>query len=456
MNYSSLFLLLLYLLLLIIVTYISARRETPSEFINANRDVNTFTTMAALASSFRDGAGIAAWVTLSIFFGFGALWLTIGLAAGLIVFAFFAPKIRQLASEENFLTVGDLIKLRIGGKTAWISSAIIGCTALLYAIAQIYFSGQILAQSLGVSKVIGISIPTFVVGIYVAIGGYSVVTKTDVLQWLVIMLIPTLPFFTADSSVISNISIELDTFTNVGFLNALGFSGISFLVVMSGGDVWQRLFATSSPAVARASFLLTVPVYFIISIGLVFLGLFVKTAAPSGVDASASFFEIFSSSSSQGAALLGIFVAASAMSTLDTQIFLFSSTVAKNLLSRSNEQDEFYLKSFSRLLIILTIALLGFLATTVGDIVTFLFGAVTLQTILVPLLLLSVVFTIEKQAKYLDSALAFCLVVSSILYCVMFVSGSYENIVLTLIPATFSAALCLSTYAWTKFFVSSS
>lgn len=490
---------IIYLFALAITTYISIRQETPSAFINANRKVNVFSTMAALASSFRDGAGIAAWVTLSVFFGFGALWLTIGLGAGLALFAWFAPKIRELASNENFLTVGDLLSLRIGKKTAWVSSIIIVCTSLLYAAAQIYFSGQILSKALDIPFTLGIFIPVIVVSTYVVIGGYSVVTKTDVLQWLIIMLIPLLPFLANGPRAFSDIVLDFNTFTNIGFINGFGFAGISFLVVISGGDVWQRLFATSSPSTARIAFLLTIPVYFIISVGLVIFGLFVKQIAPTGVDPSTSFFEIFSSASVSGAALLGIFIAASAMSTLDTQIFLFSSTIAKDFLQegypgymfakkssvrlisslkrvpvlktkqsslhpntltdentdvtsepqKTSESDESSIRVFSRFLVIITMILLGVLATTIGNIVEFLFGAVTLQTILTPILLIAVT-NIHKQPKTADSLFAFCLIASTVLYCIMFFAGYYESIIFTLIPALFSCTLCIIAYIWSK------
>ena len=51
-----------YLAVLGYIPYHSSRKETPSDYVIANRNVGTLATTASVASGFRDGAGIAAGV----------------------------------------------------------------------------------------------------------------------------------------------------------------------------------------------------------------------------------------------------------------------------------------------------------------------------------------------------------------------------------------------------------
>lgn len=436
-TYSMAFL-AIYIFFVAILAWSSSKGETSSGYLIGDRNVGLLPTLASLASGFRDGAGLAAWVTLAVYFGFGALWLTVGMVIGLVVLGFLASGLRNLAAEQGFLTVGDLISHRIGIKTARTASLLIALTALLYAAAQLFVGGRVLASLMGVSSTNGVIASGLIVGAYLWLGGYKSVIRTDLLQWLVIMAVIGLPFalmgqYPKDLSPMPFFEIDSST--------ALGFTGISFLVVASSADVWQRIFSSASGTTARNALWLTAPVYLIISVAVVILGLTIASVAVDS-NPSEALFDVFSvpSTSPVAVALLGVFIVAAVMSTLDTQIFLFASTFVREIARIQNEEEEAELAKGYRLTMAGTIIILGFVAVSIGDIVEFLFGAVTLGTVVLPVLFIAAL----SNSRETDGRLALSLLIGAVVYVWLFSSGAFENLVYTLVPSAVATVLCVA------------
>lgn len=423
---------LIYFIILALIIYFSSRKENKDDYLIGNRKVGILGTVASLASGFRDGAGIAVWITLAIFFGFGALWLTVGMSLALFLLAVFAPKIREIAYKRKYITVGDYFKDSFGNKTALISSLIITIGALLISAAQLFVSGTIFSTLLGVPSNIVIFLIAGIIAVYLMIGGYKTVIKTDIFQWGIIMLFAITPFLLKETA-ITNIS--LNTLLSPGLNNIIGFIAISFLIVFSGADVWQRMFSSSSSKNAKKSLLLTIPTYLLISIGLIIFGYGIKSFVG---DATDPFFAFFTSTASPILiSLFGLFIAVSIMSTIDTQIFLASSTIIKNIFPNKNE---IYI---SRIIIPIALIVLSFLAISDGSIIEFVFGAYTSLTVLFPLFLLA---SFTNKNRKLDIGLSTVIISSFTIYILLFSFGYFENILYTLIPGIVSLSLGLMVF----------
>ena len=83
--------------------------------------------------------------------------------------------------------------------------------------------------------------------------------------------------------------------------------------------------------------------------------------------------------------------------------------------------------------------LLIILATTISDIIEFVFGAATLVTILTPLLVLYMFDKIPIGKP--DAYIATALILSAVFYGWLFVAGYFENIAFTVVPVAVSAIL---------------
>lgn len=435
----------LYLIILIIIVYFSIKKESSSDYIIGSRKIGMIGTVASLAAGFRDGAGIVVWITIAAIFGFGALWFSVGMSLALLLLALHAPKICSLAKERNFVTTGDLFSHFFGRKTALISSLIIVIGSLLIATAQLFVSGTIFSRIFNISPAISISLISAVIGIYLLVGGYKTVIKTDILQWGVIMIVVLIPFFIPKTSFFN---IPLSSFFSPSIQSIIGFVGLSFLVIYSRPDVWQRIFSAKSPTVARKSFLWVIPIFLLISLGLVIFS-FGITGIIGPVEANEAFFALFSATSSILISIVGLFVAVSVMSTIDTEIFLGATTFVKDLLPQKFQSSSKRFVATSRIFIVLSFLILAFLAIKVSNLLEFVFGAYTSVTILLPLFIFS---TLSKRRKspQKDIWFAIVLIISLAVYTWMFIGGYFENILLTLVPGILSLILCSIVFFFSK------
>lgn len=417
-----------YFLILLMIAF-AHRKVGGSDYAIANRDVSSFGIVAALAASFRDGAGIAVWIALGIGFGWGSLWLVSGMALALIFLTFLASRVNIAARNNGWTTPTDWLREVIGPKTALIASIVIAATAALYAAAQIYVAGNILAAYTGWSTNLSLILIAGITGAYTVVGGYRAVTTTDKLQWLLILTILILPFLVANGPTLP----AVDSWKSPGAEMAFGFGAISFLVAFSSGDVWQRIFSAKSGNTARNGLLITIPVYIVISVSLV---VFATSVVPElgAESASNALFEIPKSQNIPPLllAFFGLFAVASLMSTLDTQTFLFSSTVSEYLKDKDGSLDTGKHKWIGMAVTSVFLITLVGIALLVGDIVQFLFSAVTLGTVLFAVLLAA---ALKPNLRSMDGGIAIAILAGVTTYIALFAAGKFSNLLFTTAPA---------------------
>ena len=446
----SLFLLTVYGFLLLGISVKSAaekKERTFADYMIADRQVALLGTVASLTAGYRDGAGIAVWVLLAYQFRLGAIWLYFGLAFGLIVLSVLAPRLRVMAESRHYITIGDLLRDVLGTKTARLCSGIVLASSFLYAGAQLFVAGRIFADLLNVSGNLGIVATASIISLYLMIGGYSTVIKTDVLQWGFIMVIVATPFMVRGFEVSWS---DLSTVGTVGFGPALSMFSVGAVFSVANPDVWQRIFSARSARLARISFLTASGVYFLICAGLILFGLAIHTALGGG-DAETAFLDIFTSDQlpTWGLSFFAVFAVAATMSTLDTQVFLFSSTLTRDFLAEGAQEDHPRTVRRSRLTVAVLLGFLALIAMTIEDLVAFVFEAASLVTVLGPVLLYAATRETRSRTAKQDGVLMVGLMVTTAVYCLMFVSGALGKMSYFCIPAAVSLLVCaLSHYGW--------
>lgn len=430
-----------YIIVVISLALYDKRLKRPGDYMIAHRGVNWFGLMASAAGNLRDGAGLAAWMILGIAYGWGALWLTTGLACGLLLLIYLAPKARAIAQENDIVTPDQLIRFGVGPIASRLSVLIILATSLLYSAAQVNVVGRLFSKLFNVGIEVGVIITILSVATYLLIGGFKTTITTGIFQWLIIMLIVTIPWI-LPANMTNN--IDLNGFLSTGIESSLAFFLISFLVVATSSDLWQVLFSSSSDRQARIGFLATIPVYYLISSGLIILAGAVHNMVGVDVPGDVAFFELFTLDTLAPwiSAVLGVFVIAAVMSTLDSQVFLFTSSIA-TLVKQYNEGSmSKSMEHTTQVAIVVTFIVLGLAALTISDLVTFLFSAVSLATVLLPAFVLSVLLRCKYHQN--DLAVSGGIIVSVVLYVWMFISGAFSNLLLTSVPAiTSTLVVCL-------------
>ena len=140
--------------------------------------------------------------------------------------------------------------------------------------------------------------------------------------------------------------------------------------------------------------------------------------------------------------LLGLFTLTAAMSTLDTQTYLFSSTIM-GALGYDHETDrQKFIKTLRGVMVGLLISM-AFIASLIGNVVSYLIDAVTIFLVLSPIIFY-VITAKPMQSKFRDISLTLTALVCATIHGFMFFSGTFdEGILLNLVPAGISATLTL-------------
>ncbi len=438
----------IYALVMVAVGLFTSRKESPEGFTIGNRNVGMIPTMGSLSSGFRDGAGLVFWVGAGATFVFGGLlWTFLGVLVGLLFFSLVGPKIREEAQRKNYITIGQMIRDRLGKNTEKTTSIIVTIFAVMLVSMQLYVSGNLISTitSLGVNT--SITLVALIVASYVLVGGYSNVIKTDVIQFFLIISLACLPF-------VIKIDFEpfakLENYKGYGLSTNIAFFLIGALYVIVSSDVWQRVFSARNEKVIRYGFPLSAITLSIMTLSLFFLGLAARQYLPTETEWGNAFFLIFEYEAlpKYVLAYVAVVCIAITMSTLDTLSYLAASTFLKNILPEQySDKKQTYVK-LTRVSLGAVLIIGSCLATTIGDVVQFIFDAASLLFILTPIYVMVAMGWFSKNNRT-DLCVAVSTFISVAVYIYMFMQGYFSDTIMIFVPVAVNIVLCSLTKIFT-------
>ncbi|QEP43090.1 hypothetical protein D5085_08170 [Ectothiorhodospiraceae bacterium BW-2] len=428
-----------YFVAMIIIGIMASRHQSHSGFVIGSRDVGYIPTIGSLSSSFRDGMGVIFWVGFGASVGYGGIWVFIGVVAALLVYAFIGPRARQLAAQQDYITIGEMIRARSGSLTERFSAAIIVCFALMVIAIQLHVAGNLFSMVLGIAPWIGVFSVAIVVGFYLFWGGYSTVVKTDAVQFFIILSLLFMPLFLEPTEAM----FHFDTIWALETETIIAFNLIGFFYVLSSADTWQRIFSARNTRVIYFSFPLSGVALLIITLGLIFLGMLARPHLGEVIDTNTVFYEIFKGDylSPLLQAYIAVVVMAICMSTLDTMCYLTAATIAKNHTPAHLTATRDSYVNFSQKVMLLTLVAMSLVTLTISDLLLFAFSAASLLFILSPLYLFTVFNLPKVRNDKTDRLMTLAIAMSAIIYLYMFSAGHFERAILTLVPVAISTVL---------------
>lgn len=432
----------LYALLMVVIGLWSARKETADGFVIGSRNVGLIPTMSSLATGFRDGSGLVFWVGAGATFIFGGLISLLGgVLLGLLFFSFVGPRVRRMAKERGYITIGQIIRDELGSRSEKVSSLIVAVFSVILISVQLFVSGNLISAISPLSSELSIALVAAVVALYMFFGGYGNVIKTDVIQFLLVVSLIFLPFF---------IDIDLSVFFDAENYKGYGTSmdiafflmGMFYIVVSS--DAWQRLFSARNKKVVRYGFPSAVIPLVIMTLSLFFLGVAAREYLPADTEWGKAFFQLyeFNALPPYILAYVAVVCVAITMSTLDTLCYLSASTFLKNIMSESYTEKRGGYVRLTRVAIIVVLTLSAILATTIGDVIKYIFDAVSLLFVLAPLYVLAGLGYLKKSAR-LDSMIAISLIVSAAIYIYMFTNNHFQDLIMIYVPTLICSVLTI-------------
>ena len=166
--------------------WIGRRVKTTEEFFVAGRRLGPGLLFATLVAA-NIGAGSTVGATgLAYRDGLSAWWWVGSAGLGSLALAFFVgPRIRRLAAEHDWRTVGDFLEFRYGGAVRGIVAALLWVGTLAILAGQLVAMGLVFHAVLGLRPEVGSLIGGAVMTIYFTAGGLLTAAWVNALQLVV-------------------------------------------------------------------------------------------------------------------------------------------------------------------------------------------------------------------------------------------------------------------------------
>ncbi len=429
-----------YFLFMIVMGFMASRSQTHEGFVIGGRNVGYIPTIGSIASSFRDGAGVVFWFGFGATVGYGGIWLFLGVLAGLLVYSFIGPHVREIAKKHNYVTVGEMLRGRIGSITERLSGIIILLFALMYIAVQLYVSGHLFAEVLQMDPSVGVWTVAFIVGFYLFFGGYSTVVKTDAVQFFLILSLLIVPFFFTPAK---EDVMNFDTIFALDLKTIIALNLVGFCFSLGSADAWQRVFSARNKKVIQFGFPVSGIFMIIMTLSLIFMGMAAKPYFGEAIAADDAFYEIFKGDyiPTPLLAYIAVVVMAICMSTLDTFCYLSAATLAKNFFpARITKTRDSYIR-FSQIVMVLILVSMSVLSLMLTDVILFLFQAASLLFVLMPVYVYSALGYPKRKSRKIDAAISISIFGGVIVYLYLFTHDAFGDMIMTVVPVAVSFVL---------------
>lgn len=375
-----------YLLLLVGIGIASARFSSAglSEFFIGGRRMHRLVVALSAVVS-----GRSAWLLLGVTgmaytLGASAIWAVAGYTvAELLLFLFYAPRLRRFTEAYDAITLPDFFAARFGdddGRLRMLLAGVILIFMVGYVAAQFVGGGKAISASFGMTPTAGIGVTALIVLTYTVLGGFVAVSLTDTVQGLLMLVgLVLLPLLTIlDRGGLDIVVAELVAFDatmvdpfSLAFGAFLGFIGIG-LGSAGNPHILVRYMSIRDAGEFRFAALVGTTWNVVMGAGAVFIGLAGRVYFPDvsllpGADTE-SLYPVLAQQHLPPV-LFGVVVAsifAAIMSTADSQLLVATSALVRDVyekvLHRGELLDPRRLVLYSRLLVVLLVGL----AVTVG------------------------------------------------------------------------------------------
>jgi len=312
-----------YFVVLILIGYFSSRRQKEEDYLIAERKLGMWSTMATMNAS-KSGSIFMIFTALVFVWGFSAIWYFIGVVFGTLLFIPFALRLKE-KSNEKYYTLAHYFKFNYGKGPSIIASLITIFLMFGFLVLNLIAGSKIFAFFTGLPFWICALIMIFIVLIYLLLGGFKAVVKTDILQYVaMVFILVVLAIIIFNGSIIP--SSEWGFFS-VNLSTLIGFFIVGIVFPFASPDLWQRVYSSKGKKELKRGMLLSVLFYAFLALLIALVALTVKANFPS-IDPQLALIHGFANLLPAGLVGLSvIFLFAAIMSSTDTYLFTAASSI---------------------------------------------------------------------------------------------------------------------------------
>jgi solute:Na+ symporter, SSS family len=324
----------IYFAILLVVGYLASRHQKDDDYLIAERKLGAFSTMATINAS-KTGSIIMLFVAMVYMVGISGIWYFAGMTLGVLMFIPFALRLKSY-SHATFYTLADYFKHNYG-KTSGLFAG--GMTIFLmfgFLVLNLMAATKIFIFFTGWPFWVCAIITALVVLIYLLMGGFKAVVKTDVIQYIAMFFIMALlAIMIFKHSLVSTSDWNLFD-AKAG--NVVGYFILGAFFPFAMPDLWQRVYSSKNKKTLKRGLLLSAIIYLVFALFLGIVALEIKTRFPD-VDPDIALIHGFKNILSPGFVGLSVVLLFSAiMSSIDTYLFTGASAVVQDFLKSNKHQ----------------------------------------------------------------------------------------------------------------------
>ncbi len=432
-----------YIVLCLVIGYWSGRKQTGEDFMIMDRKLGLFSFVCTVVASLIGATAMVVYVAYIFQFGLGALAAILGVAIGFTVFAFYAHRLRALAHEHHFYSMADFFRHsfsnRVGHFVAWI----VMVSLLITILKQFIGGAQVIIGISAYSYETALIMSASVIFVYLLMGGFRSVVRTDVFQYLAMLILMFVIGFSMAGQADLPVSAFLENTSTWGIV--VSFFVLGLVIVWYDPTIWQRIYAAENDKVVRWGLIYSAMALVILSIGMALIALSARQKFPDIDPAQALIFGITHLLPPGLVGLGAILIFAAIMSSADTLLFLIASNAAKDFIrplkKRDLTTDE--LTRYTRWSLIIVIPLVAGLAYFFRDLVKLALISDALGMTLAPAIIGSFFTRLKSRAVGLSIA-------SGLVYTFVWIAlgnTSPEAMISAIVP---SAAVLALLQKWLK------
>ncbi len=319
-----------------------------SEFFVGGRVMNRFVVALSAVVSGRSAWLILGLTGMAYMMGAAALWAAVGyIIVELLLFLFYAPRLRRFSERHDCITVPDFFAARFGdhdGRLRILLVVILLVFMTGYVAAQFVAGGKAFAVTFGMPESTGILATAVIVLLYTILGGFLAVSVSDAVQGVFMMAalvgLPVLAVLAfGGPEVMGTVLVEIDpTLLDplaIGMGALVGFVGIG-LGSPGNPHILVRYMSIRDPADLRYAAVVGTLWNVLMAGGAVFIGLAGRAFVPEvavlpGADPE-NIFPVLAETLLHPV-LLGVMIAAvlaAIMSTADSQLLVAASSAVRD------------------------------------------------------------------------------------------------------------------------------
>lgn len=328
-----------YLLIMLLVGSFAARRTSdPENFYLAGRSLSPPLLAATLCATILGASSTLGMAGLGFSEGLSGAWWMLSGAIGLVVLSFiFAEKVR----ETGCYTLPELAGAKYDSRVQMGASGLILISWVGIIAAQIVASGKLLNVLFGAHQEAFMIGSALVFVLYTAHGGQRAIVRTDLIQFLILLVGIALILWKAlemtGLDVLSGQSFPTSPARDeLGVASLVLIVGSTYLV---GPDIYSRLFSAKSPKAARRSALLAASILVPLAFAITLLGICARTLFP-GIGAEEALPALMTGTLPPwGQAIVAAALFSALMSSADTTLLTATSILTLDLYKKARPKS---------------------------------------------------------------------------------------------------------------------